>query len=67
MRPRQSSINVTLDGWCDLRAISPDEEMHRHAVENLNLADVVRGAIEAYRLEAREPAGVRLGGRGDAV
>src|SRR5207248_6060977 len=30
-------------------------------------ADVVRGAIEACRLEAREPAGVRLGGRGDAI
>src|SRR5207247_1854758 len=30
-------------------------------------ADVVRGAIEACRLEAREPAGVRLGGSGDAV
>ena len=30
-------------------------------------ADVVRGAIEACRLEAREPAGVRLGGGGDAV
>jgi dihydrofolate reductase len=30
-------------------------------------ADVVRGAIETCRLEAREPAGVRLGGGGDAV
>src|SRR5258707_13786430 len=30
-------------------------------------ADVVRGAIEVSRLEAREPAGVRLGGGGDAV
>jgi len=30
-------------------------------------ADVVRGAIEVYRLEAREPAGVPLGGGGDAV
>ena len=30
-------------------------------------ADVVRGTIEARRLEAREPAGVRLGGGGDAV
>ena len=29
--------------------------------------DVVRRAIEAYRLEAREPAGVRLGGGSDAV
>ena len=26
-----------------------------------------RGAIEARRLEAREPAGVRLGGGGDGV
>jgi dihydrofolate reductase len=30
-------------------------------------ADVVRGAIEVYRLEAREPAGVRLGSSGDAL
>ena len=28
---------------------------------------LVRGVIEACRLEAREPAGVRLGGGGDAV
>src|SRR5438552_5365610 len=28
---------------------------------------VVRAAIKACRLEAREPAGVRLGGSGDAV
>jgi hypothetical protein len=31
------------------------------------MAHVVRGAIEAFRLEARQPAGVRLGGSGDAV
>ena len=30
-------------------------------------ADVVLGAIEACRLEAREPARVRLGGGSDAV
>jgi dihydrofolate reductase len=30
-------------------------------------ADVVRGAIEASRLEARGPAGIRLRGGGDAV
>ena len=29
--------------------------------------DIVRGAIEASGLEARKPAGVRLGGGGDAV
>jgi hypothetical protein len=177
MRPLRYSINVTLDGCCDHRAIFADEELHRHAVENLDRADALlfgrvtyemmeaawrpsatgarpdwmadwmepfartidakkkyvvsstldrvdwnaelvrgdmgkavqqlklesgkglftggvklpmalaelgvrvrgasqgrgpwadvgRGAIEAYRLEAREPAGVRLGGGGDAV
>src|ERR1700722_4649603 len=30
-------------------------------------SDVVRGAIEARRLEARESAGARLGGGSDAV
>ena len=30
-------------------------------------ADIVRGAIEACRLEAREPAGVRLWSGGNAV
>jgi len=30
-------------------------------------ADIVRGAIEVGRLEAREPAGVKLRGGGDAV
>ena len=30
-------------------------------------ADVVRGAIEACRLEARKPLGARLGSDGDAV
>ena len=35
MRPLRYSINVTLDGCCDHRAILPDEELHRHATENL--------------------------------
>ena len=30
-------------------------------------APIVRGAIKSGRLEAREPAGVQLGGSGDAV
>jgi hypothetical protein len=34
MRPLRYSINVTLDGCCDHRAISSDEDLHRHAVEN---------------------------------
>src|SRR5437773_10440950 len=39
MRPLRYSINVTLDGCCDHRAIPADEDLHRHAVENLNEAD----------------------------
>jgi len=41
MRPLRYSINITLDGCCDHRAILPDEELHRHAVENLNRADAL--------------------------
>ena len=43
MRPLRYSINVTLDGCCDHRAIVPDEDLHRHAVANLNGADAVIG------------------------
>ena len=39
MRPLRYSINVTLDGCCDHEAMSADEELHRHAVENLDRAD----------------------------
>jgi hypothetical protein len=35
MRPFRYSINVTLDGCCDHRAITPDEELHRRAAEKL--------------------------------
>jgi dihydrofolate reductase len=41
MRPLRYSINVTLDGCCDHRAIVPDEEMHRHHAENLAQADAL--------------------------
>jgi dihydrofolate reductase len=41
MRPLRYSINVTLDGCCDHRAIIPDEEVFRHAVENLAQADAL--------------------------
>jgi dihydrofolate reductase len=41
MRPLRYSINVTLDGCCDHRTIVPDEELHRHAAENLNRADAL--------------------------
>ncbi len=39
MRPLRYSINVTLDGCCDHRAIVPDEELHRRAAKTLAQAD----------------------------
>ena len=59
MRPLRYSINVTLDGCCDHRAIVPDEELHRHAVENLNRADALLfGRVTYQMMEAafRPPA-----------
>jgi hypothetical protein len=34
MRPLRYSINITLDGCCDHRAMFADKELHRHAAEN---------------------------------
>src|SRR6516165_1371114 len=59
MRPLRYSINVTLDGCCDHRAILPDEELHRHAVENLDQADgLLFGRVTYEMMEAafRPPA-----------
>jgi dihydrofolate reductase len=58
MRPLRYSINVTLDGCCDHRAIVPDEELHRHAVENLQRADALLfGRVTYEMMEAafRQP------------
>ena len=41
MRPLRYSINVTLDGCCDHRAGSTDEELHRYWAENLTAADAL--------------------------
>ena len=59
MRPLQYSINVTLGGCCDHRAIVPDEDLHRHAVENLDRADALLfGRVTYEMMEAafRPPA-----------
>ena len=40
MQPLRYRINVTLDGCCDHRVMIPDEELHHHAIENLNRTDV---------------------------
>src|SRR6186713_498131 len=60
MRPLRYSINVTLDGCCDHRAGVADEDIHRHAAENIAQADALLfGRVtyqmmeEAWRLPAR--------------
>ena len=59
MRPVRYSINVTLDGCCDHRAGKPDEDLHRHAAENLAQADaLIFGRVTYEMMEAawRSPA-----------
>ncbi|HKX18432.1 MAG TPA: dihydrofolate reductase family protein [bacterium] len=66
MRPLRYSINVTLDGCCDHRVMIPDEELHRHAVANLERADALLfGRVTYKMMEAawRRPA--RTGARSD--
>src|ERR1700684_2481377 len=50
MAPLRYSINVTVDGCCDHRAIPADEDLHRHAVENLNRADALLFGRVTYEL-----------------
>ena len=59
MRPLRYSINITLDGCCDYRAIVPDEDLHRHAVENFARADALlfgRVTYEIMEAAWRQPA-----------
>ena len=50
MRPLRYSINVTLDGCCDHREGSPDEETHRHATEGVAEADALLLGRVTYEL-----------------
>src|SRR4029453_19163810 len=59
MRPLRYSINVTLDGCCDHRAMIADEDLHRHAMENIAQADALLfGRVTYEMMEAawRPPA-----------
>jgi dihydrofolate reductase len=59
MRPLRYSINVTLDGCCDHRVGIVDEDLHRHAVENIAQADALLfGRVTYEMMEAawRAPA-----------
>ena len=50
MRPLRYSINVTLDGCCDHRVGSPDEETHRHATKTLDQADALLFGRVTYEM-----------------
>jgi dihydrofolate reductase len=50
MRPLRYSINVTLDGCCDHREISADEDLHRHHAENLAQADALLFGRVTYEM-----------------
>ncbi len=64
MRPLRYSINVTLDGCCDHREGIADEDLHRHATENIAQADaLIFGRVIYEMMEAAwrgpAPAGAR--------
>ena len=66
MRPLRYSINVTLDGCCDHRAGVPDEDLHRHAIENLDRADALLfGRVTYEMMEAAFRPPARTGARPD--
>ena len=66
MRPLRYSINITLDGCCDHRAIPADEELHRHAIENFDRADALLfGRVTYEMMEAAFRPQARAGVRPD--
>jgi dihydrofolate reductase len=66
MRPLRYSINVTLDGCCDHRAIVPDEDMHRHAAESIAQADALLfGRVTYEMMEAAWRPPAQTGARPD--
>jgi dihydrofolate reductase len=66
MRPLRYSINVTLDGCCDHREMFADEDLHRHAAENLDQADALLfGRVTYEMMEAAWRLPARTVGRPD--
>jgi len=62
MQPLRYTINVTLDGCCDHREGIADEELHRHAAENLDRADALLfGRVTYEMMEAAWRAPARPG------
>jgi dihydrofolate reductase len=68
MPPLRYSINVTLDGCCNHREIVPDEDLHRHAIENFKQADALLfGRVTYEMMEAAFRPPAEAGARPDWV
>src|SRR3954451_8820231 len=66
MRPLRYSINVTLDGCCDHREGIADEDLHRHAAQNIEQADALLfGRVTYQMMEAAWRPSVATGGLPD--
>src|SRR3954454_18412747 len=66
MQPLRYSINVTLDGCCDHRAGSTDEDLHRYWAETLAQADALLfGRVTYEMMEAAWRPPARTGVRPD--
>ncbi|GAA4392647.1 dihydrofolate reductase family protein [Tsukamurella soli] len=50
MRPLRYSINITVDGCCDHRAIPADEDLHHHATEILQQVDALLLGRVTYQM-----------------
>ncbi|MCC5942102.1 MAG: dihydrofolate reductase family protein [Balneolaceae bacterium] len=63
MRKLIAAINMTVDGFCDHTAITPDDEIHQHYADLLHSTDIVLyGRItyqlmEFWRTLAENPSG----------
>jgi len=67
MRPLRYSINVTLDGCCDHRAVIPDEELHRRATDILNRADALLFGRVTYEMMEAAFRSTRAGAMPDSL
>ena len=60
MRPLRYSINITLDGCCDHLAGIPNEDVHRHALQQIAQADALLFGRVTYQMmeSAWRPPGI---------
>lgn len=61
------SINLTLDGCCDHRAIAAGEELHRHAARNLAKADALLFGRVTYQMMEDAFRAPQAGGMPDSL